>query len=762
MKINKIITNIIYFLGFFALFFILHQASIVNTIYPFAGVMLFALAWVDQKVHLLVPAFLLSSLACGFDFYELICSLCISFFLLLPYYIHLCLHKKMKKYELVIYAFLSNIAEVIITILTYGNIVALILQIFTSMTFLFMCMQVFEGILRRRFSVRVTNLEMIFLMVILVAIFSGLSNFDFNEFSLFKMISVIVILSCCLSTNISLLFFTTSAISIGYLVATCNTIYFAPLLLIALLSIAVKPLGKYVVSISAIGIDMLCGFCFNIYYEYSIYSIIPILVASIIIIIMPKQYFDALKKIFDNSVKSLAVKDVIKRNNELVFRQVNNLSNAFFDIEKNYREMIKYGFDEVQIKKVMLEELKGNLCNLCDERMNCYRVMAVKTEKAIFDLFDIAFKKGKVNLLDLQPHLTSHCKNVPALITAINGVVNNQKKYLTLQNNVDNSKLVIADQMRGVANVLKNLSKNVVKDVSFNSHLEEEIINKLSYYNVLCSDAIVYGTNINSLEVSLVVQDVGKKNLIINDVISSVCGTRMQINDIYSSNIPSFNVVNLKNTPKLDCIFGVKQVAKSGQNVCGDSYSVERLSSDKFMFSICDGMGHGERAKETSENAISLIESFYRAGFDSDSIVTSANKLVAINSFENFTAMDICIIDLKSGFSDFIKMASPTTFIYNTNEITEIKGASLPFGAIVNFLPASEKLVVSANDYIIMVSDGVVNSFKNEGTFKRVISNITTSNPQEMADRIINHALLQTDNYSIDDLTCIVIKIFEA
>lgn len=84
---NKL-NYIIYFLLFTLLFFILSRASIYNEIYPFAFAMLFALAWANQKVWLLSPAYLIGYIINYHSFSAIVSALTVVLFLIVPYYIH--------------------------------------------------------------------------------------------------------------------------------------------------------------------------------------------------------------------------------------------------------------------------------------------------------------------------------------------------------------------------------------------------------------------------------------------------------------------------------------------------------------------------------------------------------------------------------------------------------------------------------------------------------------------------------------------------
>ena len=236
----------------------------------------------------------------------------------------------------------------------------------------------------------------------------------------------------------------------------------------------------------------------------------------------------------------------------------------------------------------------------------------------------------------------------------------------------------------------------------------------------------------------------------------------MALFESFPSTRPNYTVLNLRTAPRFDCIFGIAQKTKENSKVSGDTYSLIRLDGDRILFAISDGMGSGEKAENVSELSISLIENFYKAGFDNDIILSTVNKLLNLHKEDIFSALDIGVVDLRNGIVDFIKMASPVTHILNEDGVRVINSSSLPMGIVSDISPIVKKEVINANDYIIMISDGISDSFESDEELKNEIKALKIKNPQELADALLNRALSKNNGYAVDDLTVLVIKVFES
>jgi len=262
------------------------------------------------------------------------------------------------------------------------------------------------------------------------------------------------------------------------------------------------------------------------------------------------------------------------------------------------------------------------------------------------------------------------------------------------------------------------------------------------------------------MKAPLVVRDEDVNQFKLQKVTSRVCSHPMAIYNVYPTERAGLVSVNLKTAPRFDCIFGLTQRSKSGSDCSGDRHAIERLDGDKFIFAICDGMGSGQQAGEKAETAVGLIENFYKAGFDSELILSSVNKLLNLERDDIFSSIDICVVDLKNGIADFIKMGSASSYIRGSEGCQIIECAALPIGVIDNAKAITKKIVLKDKDYIILCSDGVNDAFESDSEFKDFLLTIKSQNPQEMADEILSKAVGINNGYAVDDMTVIVVKIF--
>ena len=168
-------------------------------------------------------------------------------------------------------------------------------------------------------------------------------------------------------------------------------------------------------------------------------------------------------------------------------------------------------------------------------------------------------------------------------------------------------------------------------------------------------------------------------------------------------------------------------------------------------------MGSGKNANKVSNATISLVENFYKAGFTSEIVIDSVNKLLLPAGNENFACLDSVIIDSDSGRADFIKIGASISVIKGQRGSKMVECESLPIGIIEKVKPTASTHYIEENDIIIIASDGIVDSFSSPETFLHYVNNEKIVNPQVLAESILEEASARNRTKK-DDMTILAIK----
>jgi len=214
--------------------------------------------------------------------------------------------------------------------------------------------------------------------------------------------------------------------------------------------------------------------------------------------------------------------------------------------------------------------------------------------------------------------------------------------------------------------------------------------------------------------------------------------------------------VNFVSAPLYDAIVGQSVHVKEGSEVCGDTKSVTRLGSDRIMVALSDGMGSGAEANDGSAAAISLVENFYRTGVEERVVLPLINRLLTMRNSGGFQTLDMCVVNLRTGEADFIKLSAPESVIKRKEGSEIVESGALPLGILREVRPAITRKKLSSGEVVVLSTDGVTDAIGADGVV-RVLESGRTNNPQTIADNLIRDASYVS---AADDQTVVALRLF--
>lgn len=748
-------------LVFFFLMFICNHIKIGLYVLPFSFGIYFSLIWCDENVWLLSLLYLLANVLTFFSLPSLFVCLIGIVFIIGVVYLHKKIKKPIKLWLLNIYAIIFELPTFYLYYKTPELIVSNVIGIFLGIIFLVCTINVFKYIFLRGVALRLTIDEIISLGAILMVVSMGINQitiFHINFLYIFAPF-IILLLTFIYPNGCGVI----SGILIGFSVSI-NTANFNLVCLygmIGIMALAFKNKFKYFSVLSVLLTEVVFNYYFKIYGCFSIFNTLALVIGESLFLLINNNQLKFLQIMLGGETDQTIVRNVVNRSRDGLCKRMYEISNVFNDMNAVFLSLVKGILSAEEAKLMLIEEMQKNVCKECPERHKCWRVLNSETNDVFNDIISAGLERGKVLILDIPPFLSSRCNQTTTIINVLNQLLISFKQYTTMVSNMDSSRILIANQLQGVSKIMRTLADETRQNVSFDIDKEKNIIEELNYANIVCSEAILYEKCKNSVDLTLVVRtkDIDKSK--IEKICSKICKSKMMIADISSSEIENFNILNLKTAPKFDIIFGCSGSNKFNNSVSGDNYTFIRLSNDKVLLAICDGMGNGQSAKSTSDIAIGLIENFYKAGFDNDIVLSSVNKLLTLNSDEKFSAIDLCVIDLQTSYCDFVKLGSPDSFIVKADDDMDILSSkALPLGILEEIKPTIITKLINNDDMIIMCSDGVCDSFSSSEEMYMYINSLNSKNPQTISDEILNKTLENYKEEPKDDCTIICARVF--
>lgn len=706
---------------------------------------------------MLAVIYLVAGIISDFGVTGIIVNLNISVVLALAYYLIKLKKIKLKKWMLVVLALFGQLSYIITNLGSTRDNLSLFVSIVLSLFFLFSCSYFFDAISAKRQGF--LNLdEKICGAVILILFMFGMSSTNVSIINLGFVFVPLVILLCTYVFPNDKVVVISAILGVGMSLAHMSQMYISLCVVMGLMSISFRCNFRYLSAIAVCLGHVIFTVFFNTGFSWG--ELLSVAIGGVMFAIIPNSVLHKYNGIFD-SKSLLTVKNIVDNSKNQIVTRVKELSKIFLEMDGVYRKMVRGTLPDDKAKVMLREELVDMVCSKCENRDYCFRSSGNFVDNAIDTIVSVAYDKGKILLMDIPQHLTSNCNNTSAIVSSLNSLISSYKQYTGVINNLDTSRILIANQLNGVSKLLDSLSSEVDVNINFDHKFNDRIKEELSYKNIICYASFVYEKDAYSRYVNLIVKTESIDKVLIEKIVSKIIGVKLMIKNV-SPNDADTSMVYMVTKPNFDIAYGSCGITKTGKIVSGDSKSILKIDDGKYMVSICDGMGSGKNAHSISALTISLIENFYKCGFDNDTILNSVNKLLSLTEEENFSTIDLCLIDGKKNTYDFVKLGATTGYLKRENgECEKIESSGLPIGVLEEIRPHITKKLINPFDMLVFVSDGITDSFENKLDLCLYISHLDIINPMLLSQNILDKALSLNSGIAIDDMTVVCVRVFE-
>lgn len=415
---------------------------------------------------------------------------------------------------------------------------------------------------------------------------------------------------------------------------------------------------------------------------------------------------------------------------------------------------------------LIFEDISERLCKNCRNCSLCWDTHFKEAYQATCDLFDVAEKKGYVENKDIPEYFLECCSSSDQLVLEINRGLEIAKLNSLWSNRLAESREVIAGQLKEVSSVIHSLTGDIYGAARVMKAEEGRIIRRLRAHHIDVRSVTVVERADKRKEIVLNAA-VGKNRCITSKEaaswISEALGLKFVVSGASKSVLSKkFEEYIFVEDTKFKVLTGVARAMKD--NISGDNFALLKLETGEEVIALADGMGTGKEAADESETVLALLEQLLEAGFKTETAIRLINSnLVLKADKQTFSTIDIGTVNLCTGMCEFVKLGAASTFIKRENWVETISSTTLPIGMFksVDYDSVTKKLY--EGNIIIMVTDGVLDCLQiedKEAYMEKLIIDIKSNNPQEIANRILDHALSQRNYVPLDDMTVITAGIW--
>ena len=223
---------------------------------------------------------------------------------------------------------------------------------------------------------------------------------------------------------------------------------------------------------------------------------------------------------------------------------------------------------------------------------------------------------------------------------------------------------------------------------------------------------------------------------------------------------PEYQSFTFLQEPAYMVLSGQASAVKAGEEISGDSILVSEAVDGHIFFFLADGVGSGREAGLRSEKVVDFMEKFLAAGYPKETAIQILNGLILQDGQEAaMSTLDMCDMNLYKGVCEFSKIGAAASYHKRDYLVEKIWIENLPLGAFGTMDLNVARRRLDEGDYIIMMTDGIVESlitFGQEERLMEYISKLSIKNPREMAQKILQYCIGVCRGNIQDDMTVLV------
>lgn len=314
-------------------------------------------------------------------------------------------------------------------------------------------------------------------------------------------------------------------------------------------------------------------------------------------------------------------------------------------------------------------------------------------------------------------------------------------------------RMVASDQFGSIAGMLEDLAFEFDDAEMFDGTASSRIRTLLGENEIYPSSISVVEDKFGRIRVEILIEgaSVGIDNDKFGKEIGKICSRYFDYGRV--TNFKNEVMLTYNERPSYKLSIGFAQHSADGK-LCGDTVKILNDNKGHTILIISDGMGKGSRAALDGAMGAGLLSRLINAGFGFDSALKVVNSALLVKSNdESLATLDVASVDLFTGKCEIFKAGAPASYIVKGERITKCELSSMPAGILRGIEFAKRTAVLSPNDEIVLLSDGITDL--GDEWLESVLFSLGDMEAQASADYILASALEERSGEKMDDMSVI-------
>lgn len=423
------------------------------------------------------------------------------------------------------------------------------------------------------------------------------------------------------------------------------------------------------------------------------------------------------------------------------------------------------GLSQAQVEAI-LENSCGQICRNCFQQELCWDRQLDPMKEEAESLIRALESGSDEKISYAQKRWMGRCGRYPLFFQTLQDEFRKEKEEMVWNNRLIENRLAVAGQLMETASIIRMLADRSKEPCVMEPELQSSLRKSLRKRHIQLKKGWTRETGAGNLQYDLSLKTRGSRCISVGEAakaLSEECGTMMtSVAGGRSIINGEYHTLSFVREVNYQVIYGAARMTREGEKVSGDNFICFQ-NEERFVMCLSDGMGSGRDACQESERVVDLLEQFLETGFSLETAARMVNAtLILKGEDEIFSTMDLCSVDLDTGFCSFLKAGAATTFVRRGHWVETIASENLALGLMqqLDFEKTARKLY--HGDLLVMISDGVLDALpvtREEEILREIILGLAEAGPKETSREILERVLGYCDYHPRDDMTVLTARI---
>lgn len=433
-----------------------------------------------------------------------------------------------------------------------------------------------------------------------------------------------------------------------------------------------------------------------------------------------------------------------------------------------YLEDYRGSFTGEEVEEMFLR-VSERVCASCEKRNWCLGENRSHTCRMVYEILYTAEEYGAELNTEVKRKLQKKCELAPRFQQETLEAFGDAKQKLLWNNRMVQNREGCARSLISFADTIQQAARKLGAGIFTDERLEKRIRSQMKRIGVRVVSMVFYMSESGKYEFHLTVRASRGQCVATKEAarLVGLCAGRPMYPEAGEQPLiwEEYSTIILRESARYHTLQGVAKIGKGCEKISGDTFLMTYLPGGREGVVLSDGMGSGESAFRESAMVVEMMEELLKAGFPPEMAVRLLNTALVMGREEvYFSTIDMCIFDLYEGSCELLKAGASATFIRYAEDTERIASTTLPVGVLPDIEIDRTVRKLHDGDFVVMVTDGVMDALpagEQEELIGRFLRGTASQNPKEMAHAILEQVLERTGETPTDDMTVIVVGIWE-